>query len=134
MGPRKHNWMWRRLEEREASAQRRARVTNWRRPDFMTNAHGQTVRAHVPHPTTPAVERFLAMTERRLVGDDYCIVWKGGDTFKVDAEANIVAVPARFYWEMVTGEKLKEGEVLRRACKTPRCIKHKKKGKYERNG
>lgn len=93
----------------------------------MTNAQGQTVRQHCPHPTTPAHERFLAMTERRLVGDDECIVWRGGDTFKVDADANTVTTPARFYWEMTTGEKLKKSEALYRTCKTPRCVKHKVK-------
>lgn len=122
MAKRKRNWMWRRLAE---GPTKERRPTNYRRPDFMLNKHGQTVRQHCPHPTTPAIERFVALTERRLVGDDYCVVWKGGDTFRVDDET--VTTPARFYWKIVTGEKLKETEALYRACKTPRCVKHKVK-------
>ena len=91
----------------------------------MTNSQGRTVRYHAPHPTTPARERFDAMTESVLIGDDCCIVWRGGETFRVDEET--VTTPARFYWELMTGEKLKDHEVLRRACNTPRCVKHKAK-------
>lgn len=123
MAPRKHNWMWRRLSE--GTGARKPRPTNYRQPDFMLNKQGQTVRFHVPHPTTPAIERFVAMTERRLVGDDYCVIWKGGDTFRVDDET--VTTPARFYWEMVQGERLNPADVLYRDCKTPRCVKHKVK-------
>jgi hypothetical protein len=128
MAERKHNWMWRRLEEREAASQRRRRTVNYRRPDFMTNAQGQTVRQHCPHPTKPVIRRFFAMTQHVEIREgDPCLVWKGGDTFKVDADTNTVTTPARFYWEWATGEKLKDGEVLYRTCKTPRCVKHKVK-------
>lgn len=115
--------MWRRLAEGPAQAPRPRRLPNYRRPDFMENAQGQTVRQHAPHPTTPAIDRFIAMTERLLVGDDLCVVWRGGDTFRVDDDT--VTTPARFYWEALLGEKLGPHEVLYRACKTPHCVKHK---------
>jgi hypothetical protein len=50
----------------------------------MEKALGQIVRQHAPHPTTPAIDRFVALTDRILVGDDYRVVWRGGDTFRVD--------------------------------------------------
>jgi hypothetical protein len=86
--------MWRRLAEGQPGANKPKRAANYRRPDFMENAQGQTVRQHVPHPTTPALERFVALTERVLVGDDYCVVWRGGDTFRVDDDT--ITTPARF--------------------------------------
>jgi len=125
MAERKRDWMWRRLGECLAQSPKLKRPANYRRPDFLENAQGQIVRQHVPHLTTPAIERFVAMTERVLVGDDYCVVWRGGDTFRVDDDT--VTPPARFYWETLLGEKLGPHEVLYRACKTPRCVKHKEK-------
>lgn len=116
--------MWRRLEEGEAAAVKRRRPINYRRPDFMTNAQGQMVRQHAPHPIKSAIERFIAMTERVLIGDDYCVVWQGGETFRVDDDT--ITTPARFYYESLLGEPLKPNQTLRRACKTPRCVKHKK--------
>jgi hypothetical protein len=65
------------------------------------------------------------MTERVLVRDDYCVVWQGGDTFRVDDDT--ITTPARFYYEMMLGESLGANEVLYRACSTPRCVKHKEK-------
>jgi len=125
MAERKRDWMWRRLAEGPTGSPRQRRPVNYRRPDFMENSQGQTVRQHAPHPITPALDRFAAMTERVLVGDDYCVVWRGGDTFRVDDDT--VTTPARFYWETLLGEKLGAHEVLYRACKTPRCVKHKEK-------
>lgn len=90
----------------------------------MTNKRGQQVRAHVAHPTTPALDRFFKLTKRVRVGDDVCIVWQGGETFRVNDD--VVTTPARFYWEEMRGEKLGVSDVLRRNCKTPRCVKHKK--------
>src|SRR5262245_43371858 len=95
------DWMWRRLLASPAGLKP---ALNYRRPDYMLNKQGQTVRFHVPHPTTPAVERFIAMTERVLIRDDYCVIWRGGDTFRVDDD--LVTTPARFYWEIMTGERL----------------------------
>lgn len=117
----KRNWAWRRLLE---SAPPRQRATNYRRPDYMTNAQGKTVRYHAPHPKKAAMRRFFAKTQHVRVGDDHCLVWTGGTTFRVDDET--VTTPARFYWETYKGEKLEDGDKLRRACKTPRCVKHKK--------
>ena len=56
--------MWRRLAEGPAGSPRQRRPTNYRRPDFMEKALGQIVRQHAPHPTTPAIDRFVALTER----------------------------------------------------------------------
>lgn len=124
MAKRKHNWAWRRLAE--AGEAGTPRPTNYRRPDFMVNAQGRTVRHHVPHPTTPALDRFFALTKQvENYKDDICIVWTGGDTFRVDDDT--VTTPARFYWEAMKGEKLGDKDVLRRNCKTPRCVKHKKR-------
>lgn len=124
MAKRKRDWAWRRLLE---NAPAKERMLNYRRPDFMQNARGQTVRYHAPHPTTPALDRFFKMTNRVRVDGEECIVWTGGDTFRVDDDT--VTTPARFYWEEMKGEKLNANDVLRRGCKTPRCVNHKKKGK-----
>jgi len=117
----KRDWMWKRLLE---SAPPQQRAMNYRRPDFMTNAHGRTVRYHAPHPMKPAIDRFFALTERVDVDGEYCIVWRGGDTFRVDDDT--VTTPARFYWEAMGKEKLGENDKLRRGCHTPRCVKHKR--------
>jgi hypothetical protein len=85
----------------------------------MVNKQGRTVRQHSPHPVKAALDRFFAHTKR--VED--CIVWCGGDTFRVDDDT--VTTPARFYWEQMKGQKLEDGDKLRRNCKTPRCVKHK---------
>ena len=122
MAKRTRDWAWRRLAE---SATGQLRQANWRKPDLMVNKHGQTVRSHVAHPTTPALDRFNAKTLRHFNGYDHCVVWYGGATFRVDDDT--VTTPARFYYEAVKGEKLAEGETLRRNCKTPRCLSHKKK-------
>src|SRR5262245_39170123 len=124
MANRKRDWTWRRLLGTPADGSKPAPL-NYRRPDFMTNAQGKTVRFHAPHPTKPALDRFMAMTERVRVNGDVCIVWRGGDTFRVDDDT--VTTPARFYWEAMKSEKLGENDKLRRACKTPRCVKHKKR-------
>lgn len=120
MAKRKRDWAWRRLAESGGKVQ----PTNYRRPDFMTNAQGRTVRQHAPHPKKAAIRRFFSMTTQIKVGDDYCLVWKGGDTFRVDDDT--VTTPARFYWWAMRTEKLRDGDKLRRACKTPHCVKHKK--------
>jgi hypothetical protein len=100
MAERKRDWMWRRLTEQGAAQQRRpARPVELRGDPTL-----RSVRQHVPHPTTSPLERFVAMTRRVLVGDDYCVVWLGGDTFRVDDYT--VTTPARFYWEALVGEKL----------------------------
>lgn len=121
MAKRKRDWMWRRLAEQGDQArqqQRRRRVVELR-----GDPTKRTVRDHAQHPTAPAIDRFLALTERRLVGDDTCVIWKGGETFRVDDD--IVTTPARFYRETLLGEKLGTDERLRQTCKTPRCIKHR---------
>jgi len=118
------DWAWRRLLSVPADGKAPTPL-NYRRPDFMTNKHGQTVRYHAPHPTTPALDRFFALTKQVEYGDDVCIVWTGGDTFRVDDDT--ITTPARFYWEQMKGEKLGEKDKLRRACYTPRCVKHKRR-------
>ena len=111
-------WMWREL----LTVQGKPVTVNYRRPDTMLNEQGVVVRYHVPHPTTPALERFAAMTDRILIDDDYCVVWRGGRTFRVDDETT--TTPARFYYQAMTGEKLRDGEPLKRACLTAGCVKH----------
>lgn len=49
------DWAWKRL--REAAGEKRP--PNYRKPDYMLNAHGQTVRFHVPHPTGRAQRGVL---------------------------------------------------------------------------
>jgi hypothetical protein len=125
----KRDWAWRRLLE---NAPPKQRALNYRRPDFMTNKRGQTVRYHAAHPTTPALDRFFKLTRRVRVDGEDCIVWEGGDTFRVDDDT--VTTPARFYWEEMKGEPLVEGDKLRRACKTAGCVKHKKLCKAQQSG
>jgi len=119
------DWAWRRLLSVPADG-KTPKPLNYRRPDFMTNKRGETVRFHAPHPTKAPMRRFFAMCEAWAADkkSDPCLVWKGGDTFRVDDDT--VTTPARFYWEVYKGEKLEDGDKLRRDCKTPRCVKHKK--------
>lgn len=121
MAKRKREWTWRQLAEAGGVHQ----PANRRRPDYQTNAQGRMVRAHAPHPVTPALDRFMVMTRRVFTGDGYCVVWRGGATFRVDEKT--VTTPARFYWETILGETLEDNDVLRRNCKTPRCLSHKVK-------
>src|SRR5262245_35973748 len=111
------DWAWRRLLE---GASPKQRALNYRRPDYMINAQGRTVRFHAPHPITPAIERFFALVRKIDVDDDECWIVEG-DTFRVDDL--IVTTPARFIWQEVTGEKLLRGDVLYQTCKTPRCCR-----------
>lgn len=120
MAKRKRDWAWRRLAESGSAQQQPAR-----RPDFIQNKEGRTVRQHVLHATKPAVDRFFAMLEKVRINGDICLVWRGGDTFRVDEKT--VTTPARFYFESRTGEKLGDNETLRRGCRTPHCVKHKKR-------
>jgi hypothetical protein len=96
-------------------------MLNYRRPDFMTNAQGLTVRFHVPYPITPAAERFMEHVRKIEIDDDECWQWTGGETFRVDEVK--VTTPARFIYQEATGEKLRRGEELRQVCKTPRCVR-----------
>ena len=124
MPKRKRDWTWRRLLGVPADGGA-PKPLNYRRPDFMTNKHGETVRFHAPHPVKAALDRFFKMTKRVNVDGEDCIVWTGGDTFRVDDDT--VTTPARFYWEAMKGEKLGEKDKLRRGCYTPRCVKHKRR-------
>lgn len=119
MAKREYNWMWRRLAAQSAPRrQRQARAVELR-----GDPTKRDVRDHTAYPTTPALDRFLALTERVLVGDDTCVVWRGGETFRVDDDT--VTTPARFYWQIVHGP-LSEDEILWKACKTASCVKHKR--------
>jgi hypothetical protein len=92
------DWAWKRLLE---AASPKQRTLNYRRPDYMTNAHGQTVRYHAPHPVTPATERFMALVRIVPNADDLdCWQWHGGDTFRVDEQT--VTTPQRFIWREAT--------------------------------
>jgi hypothetical protein len=127
---RTRDWAWRRLQS--VAPDGKPRPMNYRRPDYMTNAQGRTVRFHAPHPKKAVIRRFFAMTKHVVVTPgDPCLVWTGGDTFRVDDDT--VTTPARFYWETMRG-KLEDGDKLRRACKTPHCVKHKKLCKAKESG
>lgn len=111
------DWAWKRLLE---GASPKQRMLNYRRPDFMTNAQGRTVRFHVPHKIIPAIDRFFALVRKVEVEDDECWI-VDGNTFRVDDLR--ITTPARFVWQEVTGEKLKRSDVLRQMCKTPHCVR-----------
>jgi hypothetical protein len=96
-------------------------MLSYRRPDFMTNAQGLTVRFHVPYPVTEAAERFMKKVRKVELDDEECWQWTGGETFRVDEVK--VTTPARFIYQEATGEKLKRGEEVRQICKTPRCVR-----------
>lgn len=49
----KRDWAWKRLL---GSATPKQRMLSYRRPDFMQNAQGLTVRFHVPYPIMPAAD------------------------------------------------------------------------------
>src|SRR5262245_54838418 len=107
MATRKRDWMWRRLADQGAAQrQRQARHVELRGDPTL-----HAVRDHAPHPVTPALKRFIALTERGLLDNEYCVIWKGGKTFRVDDF--MVTTPARFYGETLLGEKLGADERLR---------------------
>lgn len=97
-------------------------LEGYRKPDYIQNRFGQTVKAHVDYPRTDAAERFRKKTERVLIGDDYCVVWRGGETFRIDDDK--VTTPARYYYEAICGETLTKGVPLVQTCTTARCVKH----------
>lgn len=110
------DWAWKRLTAPAGPKQ----PMNYRRPDYMLNAQGQTVRFHAPHPITPAIDRLLGMIRKvEIAGDECWIV--DAETFRVDELT--VTTPARFLYQETTGEKLRRGESLRQTCKTPRCAR-----------
>jgi hypothetical protein len=113
-----YNWAWKRLLGAATPNQRRL---NYRRPDFMQNAQGMTVRFHAPHPITPAAGRFMEKVRKIEIDGEECWRWTGGETFRVDDDT--VTTPARFIYQEATGEKLRRGDKLRQTCKTPRCIR-----------
>src|SRR5262245_39105432 len=112
-------WMWKQL----ADASGEQPYMAYRKPEYMYNRFGQIVKCHSDYPRTDAVQRFIRLTERVLIGDDYCIVWRGGDTFRVDDDT--VTTPARFFWRAIHGERLQDNQILRRTCQTPHCVKHR---------
>jgi hypothetical protein len=88
----------------------------------MINKQGWAVRCHKAHPRTVAAERFAAMTEEVDCGHDLpCIVFTGGDTFRIDDD--IVTTPRRFIYEYLMGEELPDDVRLRATCKTPKCCR-----------
>jgi hypothetical protein len=114
------DWTWKRLTEPAG----KKRPLNYRKPDFMLNAHGQTVRFHAPHPIVPAIERFMAFVRSVACADDAeddCWQWIGGDTFRIDELT--VTTPQRFIYQEATGEKLKANESLFQLCQTPGCVR-----------
>jgi hypothetical protein len=115
----KRDWAWKRFTE---AAGEKKRSTNYRRPDYMINAQGRTVRFHVTHAIVPAIERFMAFVEIVSGADDLdCWQWLGSDTFRVDEET--VTTPARFIWRETTGKMLSDREALYQTCKTPWCCR-----------
>ena len=92
------------------------------RPDYIVGTHGLIVRYQTPKAVIDPLERFVAMTERVLIDGDYCIIWKGGKTFRVDDVT--ITTPARFFWQAMTGERPRAGEPLARTCLTAGCVKH----------
>jgi hypothetical protein len=113
----KRDWAWKRLTQ---AAGEKKRPLNYRKPDYMINGDGRTVRFHVPHPITPAIERLLTMIRKVEIDGDECWVVEG-KTFRVDEE--MVTTPARFMYQEATGEKLRPGDALRQTCKTPRFVR-----------
>ena len=91
-------------------------------PDLMLNNHGDLVRVHIPHARTDAAERFAALVQEIDCGLDLpCLVFQGGDTFRVDEQT--VTTPRRFAYELVTGERLPKGKKLKMICTTPNCCR-----------
>lgn len=78
-------------------------------------------RTQKPKDCRPAITRFLEMTERVVNGENFCLVWRGSDTFRVDG--NYVTTPARFIYQEITGETILPGWRLFQTCKTPGCVK-----------
>lgn len=93
----------------------------YRQAEFIANKQGMIVRPQKLKDRRPAITRFLEMTERVKNGDDYCLVWRGGDTFRVDDDT--VTTPARFIYQEITGETLPPRWRLVQTCKTPNCVK-----------
>jgi hypothetical protein len=118
MAERKRDWMWRRLAEQGATLRRERKP---RVVELRGDPTKRTVREHAPHPTTPALERFMALVERAEIDDDHCWRWLGGRTFRADDLT--VTTPARFIYQAAMGETLRSDEALYQTCKTPRCVR-----------
>lgn len=92
-------------------------------PDSHThNAAGYLVRHQKQRERRGAVERFCAMTEQVEAGAETpCIVFTGGDTFRVDDYT--VTTPIRFAYEMVMGEPPPQNKRFWMRCKTKGCVR-----------
>lgn len=125
------DWVWKRLEEKDAAA---GSLPPERR-GLVLNRHGDLVRYQAPREIVAAAERFAAMTKEVDTGLDLpCLVFTGGDTFRVDDET--VTTPRRFIYEYLMDEELPDTIRLRTYCRTPRCcrISHLNSFTYHRAG
>ena len=110
-------WTYKTLSERSS-----ARLET-RKPDTMINAQGYSVRFHVPHPKTPAIERFKVMIDHVDTGYELgeCHVFRGSFRFRTDADR--VISPQRFILEE-TGEITASDRCrIVSLCKTPNCCR-----------
>jgi hypothetical protein len=112
------NWTWKRLGGGSS-----ARLSEPVRPDYMVNRQGWTVRYHVPHPTTEAIDRFMRHVKMADTGSDLgeCWLWQGGDTFRVTWDA--VTTPRRFIYEYSMQEDLPANVYLYTFCKVGSCCR-----------
>lgn len=114
------DWTWKKLAERETSHSRAGNV----RPDLMIGKDSRPVRFHADHPTTPAIDRFMAMIKighvsARETGE--CWLWSGGDTFRVSDDQ--VTTPRRFIYEHSMGEELPDNVILYTFCGIGLCCR-----------
>lgn len=87
------------------------------RPDRMINKDGYTVRYHAPHPTTPAIRRFLAMID--LIGD--CHIFRGSFRFRVD-DGRVIS-PQRYVLEEIGEITVQDRCRIVSTCHTPNCCR-----------
>jgi hypothetical protein len=106
---------------RDALLRANSHVAEWiatRSDQFGVN--GWIVRQHIHHPTTPPLDRFMALIRKAEVDEDECWIFNA-DTFRV--REDLITTPERFIYEQVAGEKLVETDELIRSCETPRCCR-----------
>jgi hypothetical protein len=106
---------------RDALLRANRQVAEWiaARNDQISRS-GWIMRQRILPPTTPPLDRFMALIRKVEVGEDECWIFDA-DTFSVSDD--LITAPARFIYEQVAGEKLVETDELLQTCKTPRCCR-----------
>lgn len=111
------NWAWKRMGGGSSARLEESR------PDRLFKPDGRSVRYHVPHPTTAAIDRFKKMISIEDRGDDCgeCHIFQGSNRFRVSDDR--VISPQRFVLESFGEVAETDNCYIRIACGTPNCCR-----------